>query len=286
MQLCVCGGYPVAICTQCQCPLCIRHANKLDGNRYTNEYKKLQLFLDEFPNPVSHDGKIDVATPVSNKLMELYEDKHVCLSCHLKNVKCDADKIIKGLTWPEDKFDFILWLLLDKPPCIFIPAGGKDVGVPPGKFTWGAGGDGVPLMTNGELVRGWLQFAQTANIPPDKLLPQTETLEVPLSGANLTEKLWSLGGKKKILRKQMRQVPAWHISPMKGYKWTNGEFIHWVDCDGYITAEGQAYLDYSSGGTVYTNRPFELVSLEECNELTTGIVGRISRHAASQNPAS
>lgn len=150
MQQCTCGGYPVANCTQCQNPLCNQHAYKLYAHPSTDEYKRLEAFLSKFPNPVVCGEKFDIAALVSNQLIKSYEDRHICLNCHQKNVQRDASELLKGLTIPEGKVDFLMWLFFDSP---FR----KQISISDHRY--------VPYLSDEELVRFWLLFSRRAHVP-------------------------------------------------------------------------------------------------------------------------
>lgn len=151
MEQCTCGGYPVANCTQCQNPLCNQHAYKRYAYPSTDEYKRLETFLSKFPNPVVRGEKFDVAALVSSQLIMSYEDKHVCLSCHQQNVQRDASKLLKGPTIPEDKVDFMMWLIFESPFRKLISLGYQT---------------NVPFrLSDEEVIRFWLRFARRAKVP-------------------------------------------------------------------------------------------------------------------------
>lgn len=150
MELCACGGYPVAICTQCRSPLCNQHAYKWYAKSLTDEYKRLETLLNKFPNPVVRGKTFDIAGLVSQHLINSYEDRHVCLGCHQQNVQRDASALLQGLTIPEDEVDFMMWLLFDTPFRKLISLSDHSY---------------IPHLSDKEMIQFWLRFARQADVP-------------------------------------------------------------------------------------------------------------------------
>ncbi|HVB22456.1 MAG TPA: hypothetical protein VNG51_10960 [Ktedonobacteraceae bacterium] len=143
--------------------------------------------MSNFPNPVVRGEKFDFAGLVSQHLINSYEDRHVCLGCHLQNVQREASALLQGSTIPEDKVDFMMWLLFDTP---FR----RRVALLDHRY--------APYLTDEEVVRFWLRFARRANVP---LAISSPVWEVVGYTIDLTGKVY-YAGSEVIVTSKMNNV--------------------------------------------------------------------------------
>jgi len=222
---CWCGGYSVAECTQCNEPLCQKHAQKdFPGWEYgNNDWSKLLSFY-EVKEPVVAGVPFAVTAMMASMTTRYYGDRYVCIDCHKKNVRRVLTRFKKTVPWPDGLLASILFvaIVMNQRNSFLTPSIIAHTICYP-----------LDETTTAEAIAAeWPKLAERYAIPCNDVITESEVVIA-------TKKF--LGIPYDSTRKVSRQIPVWQMGNIGWYdrEYDPESLGGSAPAKGYVTQQGR-----------------------------------------------